>query len=378
MIYLDNAATSFPKPVEVIRAVSNAFTEYGANPGRSGHDFSLKSAMCVYSARETVNDFFNGYGTQYVSFAQNCTLALNQAIKGIVNKGEHIIISSYEHNSVLRPVHSLCLNGENEYSVFDVADNDETTLQNLKACIKENSSLVAVTAVSNVFGVILPVEKIARLCKENGIKLLVDGAQGAGILNLDMKKQGISCLCAPGHKGLSGPMGTGVLLHDGCVKRAVIQGGTGSMSFDYSQPADYPERLEAGTLNVPGIAGLKAGIEYIKKYGTENIRNEESELIWYLYNGLKNIKNVILYNEYNKEKFAPLLSFNIKNMHSEETASLLNEQGVAVRGGYHCSALSHKYRNTQDTGTVRISPSKYNVKKDINILLNLVNKIAFF
>ncbi len=376
MIYFDNAATSFPKPIEVIRAVSNALSEYGANPGRSGHDFSLKTAEAVYSAREEINDFFGGYGCDLVSFAQNCTLALNQAIKGIINKGEHIVISSLEHNSVLRTVNALKENGIADYTVFEYSENEDELLKNFKNSLRENTKLCVVTAVSNVFGNILPLSKLAAISKEYNIVFLADGAQGAGIIDINMKKQGIDCLCVPGHKGLMGPMGTGMILHNGCIKNTLIEGGTGTSSFDLHQPESFPERLEAGTINVPGILGVKAGIRYIKKCGIGEIRKEESELTKILYEGLKNIKGVKLYTDFNEKKFAPLLSFNVNNYHSEEISSALNEQGIAVRGGFHCSPSAHKTYKTENVGTVRFSPSKYNGKKDVNILLNLVNKIA--
>ena len=261
MIYFDNAATTYPKPREVINEINKAFTLYGANPGRSGHDMSMNTALAVYSARETLNSFFDGYGSEYVSFTSNCTQSLNMAIKGILKRGDHVIISSLEHNSVLRPVTKLAEQKKISFSVFTVSQNEEETLFNLKKEIKDNTKLIITTAVSNVFGDILPLENIGRIAKENNILFMVDGAQGAGVIPIKMKQTGINCLCIPGHKSLYGPMGIGAVLHDGCIKETIIEGGTGTESFNFSQPLSFPERLESGTLNVPAICGLKKGLE---------------------------------------------------------------------------------------------------------------------
>lgn len=378
MIYLDNAATSFPKPIEVIKTVNSAFNLYGANPGRSGHDFSISAANQVYLCREALNRFFNGYGAEFVSFFPNCTYALNTAIKGIVKKDDHIIISSLEHNSVLRPIHKLKTIGFAEYSVFKVGKTKEETIENFKKSFENNTKLCVVTAVSNVFGNILPLVELSAIAHENGAYFFVDGAQGAGVVELDMKKQGIDCLCVPGHKGLLGPMGTGALLHNNLDFSTIIEGGTGSKSFDFSQPETYPERLESGTLNVPCICGLRKGIEIVEKTGVQRIFAKESKLSKAIFDGLKEIPKVVLYQDfYDFMHFAPMVSFNVEGVHSERVSAYLNEHGIAVRGGYHCSPLAHISNKTEKQGTVRISPSVFNQEKDIKILLNLVRKIAF-
>ncbi len=378
MIYLDNAATSFPKPPEVIKAVNSALNLYGANPGRSGHNMSVAAAMQVYKCREILDKFFNGYGCEYVSFFPNCTYALNTAIKGIVKKGDHIIISSLEHNSVLRPVHRLKQEEIADYTVFKVGQTQEETIENFKNSFRENTKLCIVTAVSNVFGNILPLKELSRIAHSNDVLFFVDGAQGAGVVEIDMKNQGIDCLCVPGHKGLSGPMGTGALLHKNLQFASLIEGGTGTASFDFSQPEAYPERLESGTLNVPGICGLKKGVEVVSKRGINRIFQKEFSLCKFLFSGLKEMPKVSLYCEnYDGNLYAPLVSFNVENMHSEQVSALLNEKGFAVRGGYHCSPLAHISNKTQKQGAVRVSPSIFNEEKDIKILLNLVRKIAF-
>ncbi len=379
MIYLDNAATSFPKPPEVIKAVSSAFDLYGANPGRSGHDMSISAANQVYLCREALNRFFNGYGTEFVSFFPNCTYALNTAIKGVVKKGDHIIISSLEHNSVLRPVHKLKEDGVADYDVFEVGKTSEETIENFKKSFKKNTELCVVTAVSNVFGNILPLKELSAIAHENGARFFVDGAQGAGVVGIDIKKQGIDCLCVPGHKGLSGPMGTGALLHKSLDFSTIIEGGTGTASFVFSQPEIYPERLESGTLNVPCICGLRTGIEVVEKTGVSIIFEKEKQLADEIFYGLKEMPDVHLYqSDYTDKDYAPIVSFNVGDLHSERVSAYLNEYGIAVRGGFHCAPLAHISKQTQGQGAVRISPSIFNQEKDIKNLLNLVRKIAFY
>ena len=377
MIYLDNAATTYPKPTEVINEVNKSFSLYGANPGRSGHNLSINTAMEIYSTREKLNDLFDGYGSEFISFTMNCTYALNMAIKGVLKKGDHIIMSSLEHNSVLRPIFKMTADGLVSSSVFTVTHDTDETISNLKKEIRDNTKIIIVTAVSNVFGDILPLEQISKVAKENNILFFVDGAQGAGIIPIEMKKMGINCLCVPGHKGLLGIMGVGAILHDGCIKDTIIEGGTGSESFNYFQPQNFPEKLEGGTLNVPAICGLKKGIEIVSAYGVENIFKEETELMKMMFNELSSMRKVVLYrNEYNEKIKAPLIAFNIKGYHSEEVASYLNDNSVAVRGGYHCSPLAHKTYGTEDIGAVRISPSRFTTKKDVIYVINLLQKIA--
>ena len=377
MIYLDNAATSYPKPTEVINAVNKSFVLYGANPGRSGHNLSINTAMQVYSAREALNTLFNGYGSELVSFTANCTYALNIAIKGVLKKGDHIVISSLEHNSVLRPIFKMTEEGFITSSIFKASHSTQETLENLKKAINKDTKLIVVTAVSNVFGDILPLKEIGEIARAKNILFFVDGAQGAGLIPIDMQRLNINCLCVPGHKGLLGPMGVGAFLHDGCVMGTIIEGGTGTESFSFTQPKGFPEGLESGSLNVPAICGLKKGVEIVLNFGVENIFKEETFLMKYLFNELSNMRKVILYrNEYDERLTAPLIAFNIKGMHSEEVSALLNENSVAVRGGYHCAPLAHETYGTQEVGAVRISPSRFTTKKDVNYLINLLQKIA--
>ncbi len=377
MIYLDNAATSRFKPKSVINAVNEGLTLYSANPGRSGHSLSVKASEKVFEARELLNEFFNGYGSEYVSFTSNCTEGLNIAIKGILKKGEHAVITCLEHNSVVRPLEALKEKGFADYSVFNVGETTEQTVENFKKSLKDNTRLCVITAVSNVFGNILPLKELSLEAKKRGIYFFCDGAQGAGVIPIDMKNIGIDCLVVPGHKGLLGPMGTGAILHNNLPFETVIEGGTGTLSFSLKQPPEYPERLESGTLNVPGICGLGAGIKFLKNKGVNNIFTEEFALTNELFSGLCEINGVKLYNStFDCKINAPVLSFNVKNYHSEEIAQVLNKNLIAVRGGYHCSGLAHSFRGTKEQGTVRVSPCFLNSKKDIKFLLNLIEKIC--
>lgn len=377
MIYLDNAATSYPKPFEVINEVTKSLSVYGANPGRSGHTMSVNTAGAVYAVREKLDAFFNGFGSEFVSFTQNCTYALNTAIKGLAKKGDRILISDLEHNSVLRPVHKLKLDGIADYGIYKVGKTKNETLASLRNEFTDNTKIVVATAVSNVFGDILPLKEIGELAQKNCAKLIVDAAQGAGVIDIDMKRDNIDCLCAPAHKGLYGVMGAGFLMHNGLDIDTLTEGGSGAFSALYEQPEQYPERLESGTVNVPGIVALGKGVDYISQYGIGRIFDEESHLCDILFDGLCEIEGVRIYGDRRAQTLAPIVSFNINNLYAEQTAALLNEGGIAVRGGLHCAVLAHTARNSLECGTVRVSPSFSNTEKDIKILLNLVRKIAF-
>ncbi len=376
MIYLDNAATTFPKPECVINSMLYAQKAVGANAGRAGHKASVAAGEIVFSARDKIAEMFSCQ-SENVVFTLNCTMALNMAIKGALKKGDHVIISSLEHNSVLRPVHKMTEKGV-AYSVFEVLPkDDEKTLSNLKALLRKNTKAVVCTAVSNVFGTALPIEKIGEFCKENGLIFILDAAQAAGTKLIDMEKMNIDILCMPGHKGLFGPMGTGLLLFNGKTELdTFIEGGTGSFSLDINQPSVFPDRFESGTLNLPGIAGLSAGVSFIKRTGISAIEQKESYLIDMLKEDLSVIPNIRVYSDMHSEKGSNVLSFGVGSLHSEAVARMLDEKGFAVRGGYHCAYLAHKSYGTEETGAVRVSVGYFNSKKDIKNLIFCLHKIA--
>ncbi len=377
MIYLDNSATSFPKPKSVIDAVSRACMLY-ANPSRGGYGASKNAGKAVFDCRSKLAEMF-GAEAEKVIFTKNCTESLNIAIKGYLKKGDHAIISSLEHNSVLRPLENLRQKDIVQYSVAYVdAKDEEKTVENFKKLIRANTKLVVCTAVSNVFGTVLPVEKIAKLCREHSIIFVCDGAQAVGTFKFNLKKSNIDVLAFPGHKGLFGPLGTGGLVLN-CEKlpETLIEGGTGSFSLKKSQPKILPDCFESGTLNLPGIAGLSAGVDFVNRAGGETaVFEHEKNLCDYFVSELKNIKNVKVFDGMHGKTYAPVVSFGIENMHSEEAAEILAGHGFAVRAGYHCSFLAHKIYKTEEHGTVRVSPGFFTNKKDINNLIFCTEKIA--
>lgn len=378
MIYLDNAATSFPKPQRVLDTMYQAARCFGANPGRGGHRLSIKAGEKVFLCREKLSEHF-GCESERVAFTNNCTTALNTAIKGVLKKGDHVVISSLEHNSVLRPIHEMSERGIITYSVARVNPlDDNETLRSFAYHTRENTRAFIVTHVSNVFGTVLPVDKLCAYCKARGILFIVDGAQSAGSHVINLERQGIDILCIPGHKGLLGPMGTGALLFGKDVEiRELTRGGTGSHSLSENQPTVYPDRLESGTVNMPGIAGLYEGIRTVESFGGERaVLGKESELTELLKEDLSVIPSVDAYTDMQGGKSTNVLAFNLGDLHSELVASMLDKEGIAVRAGYHCSFLAHKNYGTTEKGCIRVSTGIFNSKKDIKNLVFSLNKIA--
>lgn len=376
MIYLDNSATTNPKPLNVINAVNIAMKRYSFNSGRGGYKQSVDTAERIFAVREKAADL-TGYQPQNIVFTQNCTLALNMAIKGLVKKGDHILISNLEHNAVSRPVDTLAKKGVITYSTFSYNADDEQLTENIKSLIRPNTSLLVCTQASNVFGCAFPIEKISRLAKANGIYFVVDGAQGAGLFALNCQQAGVTAYCAAGHKGLYGPMSTGFIATDDDVLfDTIVEGGTGSSSLILSQPDYLPDRLESGTLNNSGVIGLGAGIDFVMKKGIEKIYNHELGLVRFVYRELEKDGDAVLYTPIPESgRFAPILSFNYKDYQSEKTAALLAEKGIAVRAGLHCAPLAHKAFSTQDRGTVRFSPSAFTTLNDCEKFLNSLKKL---
>ena len=364
MIYLDNAATTFPKPTCVHRAVQQAMIYYGANPGRAGHDLSLKTAEMVYRTRCKAAKLFDCEAEQVV-FTKNCTEAINTAIKGIVNPGDHIIISDLEHNAVYRVAEGLKRKGVIDYDIAPTFDNDEQTVWHFEHLIRPNTVLIACTQGSNVFGNRIPVEKIGRAAHRRGVLMLADAAQTAGLLRLSMRKNEIDFLCMPGHKGLYGPTGTGMLiLNSSVLPGPLCDGGTGSLSMEPTMPDFLPDRLESGTLNTAGIIGLGAGIDFVCQNTPERLYEHEMRLCRDLYS-----------EEPKLGKNLPLISFNIKGVPSETTAELLNRCGIAVRAGFHCAALAHQRMRTDKSGTVRVSLGAFNTQNEMAACERAVRKI---
>lgn len=380
MIYLDNAATTFPKPKSVQAAV-NVALQKGANPGRSGHRLSMRAAEEIYRCRQVVADFFHCDCPECVAFTLNCTHALNLVLKGLLKSGDHVVCTNLEHNAVMRPLHTLEKQGISYTAVSVFEGDNDATVNAFRKAFRKNTALVVCTQASNVTGVRVPVERIAALCKEYNIPIAVDAAQSAGILPITMDETGIDYLCAPGHKGLYGPMGTGLLItKKGDMLQTILEGGTGTASAELSQPMTMPERLETGTLNFPGILGLRAGIQFLQQRSPARIFHHEIQLMQWLYDRLANKEGVILYTKRpTQTHHVPVLSFNIEGMDSETTGRLLNKQGIAVRSGLHCAPTAHKEIGTLECGTVRVCPSVFTTKEEIFHLArnieNFVQKI---
>ena len=377
MIYLDNAATTYPKPPEVQTAMSEALRRYGANPGRAGHSMAMASSEEVFRCRNEAAEFFHAPGPECVSFTLNCTHAVNYVLKGLLRPGDHVVISCLEHNAVIRPLFALRQFGitYTEAKVFP-GDND-ATVNAFREALRPNTRLVMCTHASNVWGIRVPVERIAALVHQYGIPIAVDCAQSAGLLPVNMKESGIDYLCVAGHKGLYGPMGTGMLITpNGANLATVVEGGTGTESIRPEQPAGMPERMESGTQNMPGIAGLRAGISFVRRRGPEKIHEHETVLIRALYQQLASMNGVQLYTPMPDTRYyVPVLSFNIKGMQSETVGRELNSLGIAVRAGLHCAPSAHRLMGTLETGAVRICPSAFSTMQDMNSAANAIKRI---
>ncbi len=372
MIYFDNAATNGHKPQSVINAVNFALLNLSANPGRSGHKASTKVADLVYKTRQKTADFFGAEGAEQVVFTQNCTQSLNFVIKGVLKKGEHAVVSSLEHNAVMRPLVKTGVN----YSVARVFENDNDTVRAFEDKIKANTKLVIMTAASNVTGQILPFIEVAKICHKRGILFCLDAAQGAGILPINMQEMCIDYLCAAPHKSLYAPMGLGILICRKPIENTIIEGGTGTSSLEFLQPNTLPEMLESGTVNVPAIAGLSAGIDFVKKQGVENIYKKEMRLLKMLYQGLLGCENIILYTKPPQlHKYAPILPFNVKTMKSEEAAAYFDQNGIALRAGLHCAPTAHKMLGTTEFGALRASFSVFNNENEVLRAINVAKKL---
>lgn len=386
MVYLDNAATTFPKPARVCEEVYRCMLECGGNPGRGAHPVAMAAAECVYECREAVSDFFGAPGADKVIMMPNATFGLNLAIKGLIppqrnTRAEkmHLIISDLEHNSVLRPVERLRRDGYADYSVFSSGaarggGSPGETVAAIGRLINRRTRAVICTAASNICSVKLPIAEIGALCHARGLLFIVDAAQGAGHIALNMKEQNIDALALPGHKGLYGPGGSGALILGGrYMPTPLVEGGSGAMSFDAEMPPDPPERYEAGTLNVPAAAGLCAGIGFVKSIGVDEISRRETALFDRAVSGLSGIRGVRIYAPRAR---GPVIGFNVGSIPSDSVANALGNEGVCVRGGFHCAPLAHRALGSAERGSVRASFGCFNTFGDVDALCRAVAAIA--
>lgn len=375
MIYLDNAATTYPKPQLVINNLRRAAERYGGNPGRSGHKMSVETSEAVLEARIKCAEFF-GAEPQNTVFMPNCTAALNTAIKGIAHSGSHIITTDIEHNAVLRPIYSLAASSGVTYSVAKTFDDDDATAASIEKLISKRTVAVVCTAASNVTGKILPYRKIGELCRRRGVCFILDAAQGGGVLPISLS-DGINIICAAGHKSLYGPMGTGLMITDGKYRMStLIEGGTGTNSSELVQPEALPERFESGTINTAGVIALGYGIDFVNSKGIDNIYRHEMELCRLFRSLASKIDGVILYGDSIDGKSVPIVLFNIAGMPSETLAYKLSEHGVYMRGGYHCAYYSHRKAGTAKHGAVRFTPSVFTTYGDIRQTVSVLALIA--
>ncbi len=376
MIYFDNAATTGVKPPQVIRAVDLALKEMSVNPGRGGYRESIKCSEFIYNCRTKVSQFFSADAPERVVFTANCTTALNTVIKGVCRPNGHVVASSLEHNAVARPLYKMQRAGVDVDFAEVIFGEREATVRSFERLIRRDTDLVICTHASNVTGEVLPIKEIGEICAKRGVPFAVDAAQTAGILDINMKDMKIDYLCVAPHKGLYAPMGTGILIALGEIPNTLIEGGTGSMSASYEQPLDLPEALESGTANVPGIAGISAGIDFVTQKTPKAIYKHEMELVRYIYEKLLKISGIMLYTAYPLDNlYVPTLSFNLRDKTSTETASILADNNIAVRAGLHCAPMAHRRIGTIDTGTVRLCCSAFNSKAEADYLLSVVKKL---
>lgn len=351
---------------------------YGANPGRSGHAFSQNTAEAVYKSREACAELF-GAEAENTVFTLNCTHALNFAIKGIAKRGCHFVTSDMEHNAVIRPVYAAAKEHGGTCTMFEASEDEEETLWNAERAIRPETAAMVCTAASNVIGLRTPLKELAALCKRKHICFIVDAAQGAGTLPISLK-DGANIICAAGHKGLLGPMGTGLLVTDGSYPlRTIIEGGTGSASESLEQPDFMPDRFESGTINTAGAIALGAGVEFVKRKTPRAILEHELSLCERFCAGARRIDGIRLYNDINsrnREKYAPVVSLNFEGMSSTEGAAALSDNGFYMRGGLHCAPLAHKKIGTLDGGTIRFSPSVFNTFQEVDRLLFTMKRIT--
>ena len=377
MIYLDNAATTQKKPPQVLEAMVEALQSMG-NSSRGTHGGALKSARSVFSARENISRLFNGPGPEQVVFTTNATEALNIALGGLFGKGDHVITTALEHNSVLRPLYRLEEEGIIELSIVPVDKRGCVDYADFSRLIQPNTRAIVCTQASNLTGNALDLYKIGEIAHSSNLLFVVDSSQGAGVLPLDMEAMHISVLCFTGHKGLMGPQGTGGL----CVAkdvdiRPLKVGGSGVQSYSHTHPTEMPTRLEAGTLNGHGLAGLAAGVEWLLETGIDKIHAREVELAKRFYDGVKDIPGVKIYGDFSGWNRTAVVTLNLGDYDSGEVSDALWEDyEIATRPGAHCAPLMHMALGTVEQGAVRFSFSWFNTEEEVDTAINAVKELA--
>ncbi len=379
MIYFDNAATSYPKPLSVAREVAKCIKSYCGNPGRGAHSLSRISSEKIYETREELASFFGSDDPENVFFTYNDTYALNMVIKGLLSEGDHVIISDMEHNSVYRPIACMAENGFVKFDIFDTMclredRSAEKICEGIKRLINPRTKMLIATHSSNICSATLPIRRIGALCRSMGVIFVLDAAQSAGHIAIDMGRDNIDVLCAPGHKGLYGLQGSGfAVLREGILPRPIIEGGSGVNSLEIGMPELSPERFEAGTLAVPSVVALFEGVKFVKERGVEEIHAHECALFSRALDMLSSLRCVKLYAPMH---IGSVLLFNADSMSSERLADKLDEYGICVRAGYHCSPLGHGTLGTPEGGAVRVSFSPFNTMRELDFFYSAMKSIV--
>jgi cysteine desulfurase/selenocysteine lyase len=375
-IYLDNAATSYPKPESVYQAVMHAMREIGASPGRGGHRRSLEAGRIMFQARETAAALFAAPDSSRIIFTHSATEAINMALRGTLVPGDHVITSSMEHNSLARPLHLLEKQGVVELTIVQAGPDGLVDPVDVRRALAPRTRMIAIGHVSNVSGTIQPVDLVSAIAREAGALFLLDAAQSAGSVPINVVSSGIDLLAVPGHKGLYGPQGTGMLYVDSTVALTpLLAGGTGTNSTSEDQPVEMPEGFEAGTHNLPGIAGLKAGMEFVREQGVAAIGEHERGLVSYAIEMLRGLPQVMLYCPANPSLRAAVLSFTIAGKDSAAVAFELDRRfDIAVRAGLHCAPRAHRTLGTFPGGTVRMSPGWFTTREEIAVFVDAVEQ----
>ncbi len=376
-IYLDNAATSFPKPKEVATAVYDFMVNNGTSSGRGSYKKAMQSDYIVYECRKLIGKLFNFDNPKKVVFTSNVTDSLNIAMRGILKENDHVITSSLEHNAVWRCLKTLERDINIKIDTVECSKDGITNPQDIKKYIMKDTALIVFTQASNVLGTIQPIREIGAIAREHNIPFLVDSAQSAGAMKIDVKEDNIDILAFTGHKSLLGPMGTGGLIINTDIDiKPLKAGGTGGDSAYEYQPDYYPNHLETGTSNVSGIAGLREAIKFLNKEGIENIHNKEKELTKYALEKLETVKDIEIYGPKDCEKMLSVISFNIKDKRPEDVGSILDQKyNIMLRAGLHCAPTAHSVIGTKERGTLRIGLGYFNEKEDIDKLVEALNNL---
>lgn len=380
LIYLDNAATSWPKPPQVAEAMVTFMDQVGANPGRSGHRLSVAAGRVVYEVREALADLFHARDPLRVAFGLNATDALNLALHGLLRPGDHVVTSSMEHNSVMRPLRALEHRGV-EVTVVPCSPQGFLDPGDVERALRPHTRMAVLTHASNVTGTLLPIREVGEVARRHGVLFLVDAAQTAGAVPIDMEADAIDILCFTGHKALLGPMGTGGLVLgervDAADLRPVRQGGTGSRSEHEEHPDFLPDLCEAGTPNAVGLAGLLAGVRWVQERGVEAIRAHEQALTARLLDGLAEVPGVVVYGPRDATRQTGTVSFNLEGLDPSEVGLLLDEEyGILCRVGLHCAPAAHRTLGTFPRGTVRFAVGCFTTREEVDAAVDAVRKIA--